>query len=103
MAQRLQFGHQLLEVVDLAVEHDDDAAVFVVQRLLAGRQVDDRQPAMAEPDAGLEVQSAFIGAAVELRLVHAIEQRAIDFAPGPAVEYAVRFRTRSIVPAVTAE
>ncbi len=42
--ERRQLGDQLLIVVDLAVEDDDDAAVLVVQRLLAGRQVDDRQP-----------------------------------------------------------
>jgi hypothetical protein len=42
---------------------------------------------VAESDAGLDMQSARIGTTMELRLVHAIEQAAIDFAPGPAIEY----------------
>jgi hypothetical protein len=63
-----QFGDERLEVVDLAVEHDDDRAVFVEQRLLAGRDVDDGQAAVAEPDAGLDVQAALVRAAMVLRL-----------------------------------
>ena len=35
-------------VVDLAVEDDPDRAVFVDERLMAGRQIDDAQPAVAE-------------------------------------------------------
>ena len=71
VAQRLQFGAQLAEVVDLAVEHHDDVAVLVDHRLLAGGEVDDRQAAVAEADAGLDVQLALVGAAVVLGLVHA--------------------------------
>src|SRR6185369_13669 len=47
---RLERGHQRLEVVDLAVERDPDRPVLVRQRLLSRGQVDDREPAMAEPD-----------------------------------------------------
>ncbi len=75
MAERFQLGHQFLEVVDLAVEHHDHRAVLVKQRLLAGRQIDDRQAAMAEPDTGFPVQPTLVGTAMELGLVHAIEQR----------------------------
>ena len=60
-------GIEFLEVVDLAVEDDDDGAVLVEQRLLAGRDVDDRQAAVAEADARLEVQAALVRAAVQLR------------------------------------
>jgi hypothetical protein len=56
-----------LVVVDLAVEDDDHRAVFVEQRLLAGGDVDDRQPPVAEADAGLDVQAALVRAAVVLR------------------------------------
>jgi hypothetical protein len=52
VAERLQFGDQFLIVVDFAVEDDANALVFVVQRLLAGGQVDDREAAMAEPTPG---------------------------------------------------
>ena len=86
VAQRLQFGHQLLEVVDLAVEDDADAAVLVEQRLLAGGHVDDRQPPMAEADTRLDVHAALVGAAVVLRFVHAHQGRAIDVALAAGVE-----------------
>ena len=74
----LQLGDQFLVVVDLAVEDDDDRAVFVEQRLLAGGEVDDGQPAVAEAHAGLEVQAAFVRPAVRLRLVHALQHGAVD-------------------------
>ena len=42
---------QLPVVVDLAVEDDRDRAVLVAHRLVRGRrEVDDREPAVAEPD-----------------------------------------------------
>ena len=88
VAQRLQFRDEFLIVVDFAVEDDADALVFVVQRLLAGGQVDDRQAAVAEPDAGFDMQAAFVGAAMKLRFVHAVEHRTIDVAFASGVENA---------------
>jgi hypothetical protein len=61
MAQRLQLGDQFLVVVDLAVEDHHHRAVFVEQRLLAGGDVDDGQAPVAEAQAGLDVQAAFVG------------------------------------------
>ena len=86
VAERGELGDQLLVVVDLAVEDDRDAAVLVEQRLLAGGDVDDRKPAVAEPDARLEVQPAAVRAAMVLRLVHAVEQVARDLAAAARVE-----------------
>ena len=40
------------EVVDLAIEGDPHRAVFVGEGLLAARDIDDRQPPMAQSDAG---------------------------------------------------
>ena len=88
MTQCRQFGNERLEVVDLAVEHDDDRAVFVGQRLLAARDVDDGQAAVAEPDTGLDVQVAFVRAAVMLRLVHAVQYVARNVATVARVENA---------------
>jgi len=42
VAERLQFRDEFLVVVDFAVEDDTDAVVFVVQRLLASGQIDNR-------------------------------------------------------------
>ena len=84
--ERLQLRDQLLVVVDLAVEDDDDRAVLVVERLLAGREVDDRQAAMTEPDARLEVHALAVRPAVRLRVVHALQQRAVEVAAAAGVE-----------------
>ena len=51
VAARHELAPQLAVVVDLAVEDDPDRAVLVGDRLLAGLEVDDGQPAHAEPDA----------------------------------------------------
>jgi hypothetical protein len=61
MAVRDEFGADLGEVVDLAVEDDLDRAVLVAERLVAGRQVDDAQAAVPEADAGAVVVAAGIG------------------------------------------
>ena len=74
VAERFQFGNQLLEIVDFAIEHDDHRAVLVEQRLLAGRQVDDGQAPVSQPHAGFQMQAAFVGAAMKLGVVHAMQQ-----------------------------
>ena len=68
------------------VEDDADTLVFVVQRLLAGRQVDDRQAAMSEANARLDVHAALHRTAVVLRLVHPRQHGAIDVTPPAGVE-----------------
>ena len=73
-------GMSVAEVVDLAVEDDDDAAVLVVERLLAAREVDDRQPAMTEADAGLEMKAVAVRTAMLVREVHALDDTRIDSA-----------------------
>ena len=88
VAERLQLRDQLLVVVDLAVEDDDDRAVLVVERLLARGEVDDRQSAVAKPDARLEVQPLAVRTAMRLRVVHALQQRAIEVAACASVEEA---------------
>src|SRR5882672_4220331 len=78
MAQRGQLRNQLIEVVDLAVVDNDHRAVLVVERLLSGCEVDDRQAAMAESNPGSEMESAFVGTTVVLRFVHAPQHYGVD-------------------------
>jgi hypothetical protein len=64
MPARLQLVPQLGVVVDLSVENDPDALVFVVDWLVAGREVDDRQPAHAQRDAVLHEHTLIIRTAM---------------------------------------
>jgi hypothetical protein len=88
IAQGLQFRHQRLVVVDLAVEDDGDRPVRVEQRLLAGGDVDDRQPTVAHAEPRLDVQAAFIGSTVVLRIVHPLQHGPLGSALGAGVEEA---------------
>ena len=87
VAQRFEFRHQLLEVVDLAVEHHRDAAVLVEHRLLAAGDVDDRQTPVAQRQPRLEVVAALIRAAMVLGVVHAPHQRLVKVARTARVEH----------------
>jgi len=77
--------HQLLEIVDLAVEGDRDRVVLVEQGLLAAGDVDDGEPAMAEADAGREMEAAAVRAAMGDAVGHAAKQIRIDRASPRAV------------------
>ena len=67
MAQCLEFGPQILEVVQLAVEHHHNSGVLGDHRLMAsGSQVNDAEAVECQPNAALtvEVCAPIIGAAV---------------------------------------
>ncbi len=119
VALPLQRRPQRREVVDLAVERDDDRAVLVLHRLVAGDEIDDRQPAVAERDllrGPVGVAAAFaapftraVGTAVRDLRQHAPEparlRRPVDvdeardaahrLAPSPARPAGTRSATRS--------
>src|SRR5262249_40761667 len=74
VAALFQAGPQLAIVVHLPVEDDLDRTVLIADRLIAAGQVDDRQPAAGQPEAGrapqpLGVRPA-VGEAVRHRLQH---------------------------------
>ena len=64
MAGRLELRPDLRVVVDLAVEDDPDAVVFVGQRLLTGGEVDDAEPPVRKPGEGVAVEARFVGTAM---------------------------------------
>ena len=74
MAVRPQPAPELTEVVDLAVQHDGHGAILVVDRLVAGHEVDDPQPLDPEADPLGEVQPPGVRPAVDLCLAHALER-----------------------------
>ena len=81
VALGLELGAQRLVVVDLAVVGDPDRAVLVGHGLVAGgRQVDDRQPAMAQRDplSGIGPRAVVVGAAMALGRRHVTGDRLAD-------------------------
>jgi hypothetical protein len=66
MPARLQLGADALEVVEFAVHDDVDRPIFVGDRLVAGGEIDDREPGVAECGAtvGRHPVLPAVGAAV---------------------------------------
>ena len=75
VARSLQFFAQVLEVVDFAVEGDDDIALLVLHGLVALRQVDDGQAAEAHGDVVVHKVPVLIGAAVLDAVGHVLHDR----------------------------
>ncbi len=71
MAARLELAPQAGVVVDLAIEHDPHAAVFVRERLRPGAQIHDAQALVGEHGPGIGVQAGGVGSAVAQDVAHA--------------------------------
>src|SRR5262245_43738105 len=69
----LQISAQLLKVVDFAVENDLNRAVFIANRLITSAHIDDRQPAVHEPDTRLNDESLRVRAAVSDAITHGLK------------------------------
>ena len=78
MAGALELAVQLGEVVDLAVLDDRAGPVLVRDRLVAAREVDDREPPRREADAALDERALRVGPAVDERRRHRGEPLAVD-------------------------
>jgi hypothetical protein len=68
----------LTVIVDFAVKDEPFGAVVIVNRLLAGFQIDDCQTAHRQSDAIIEIETIFIGPAVADRLAHPLKQIAVN-------------------------
>ncbi len=71
VAVALELAAQLAVVVDLPVADQEDRAVGVVQRLLAAREIDDRQAAVAERRELVVIDPFAVRAAMRERVQHA--------------------------------
>jgi hypothetical protein len=71
--------HQLLSqlgmIVDLAIEHGADLAVLVPHRLVAGRQIDDREAPMAKEHTPqiVDMKAVAVGPAMRQSGGHALK------------------------------
>ena len=87
LAARLQLGHQLDIIVDLAVEDQPGVGVGEGHGLEGGvGEVDDAQRAVGQADRPVEVEAVAVGAAVGERGGHALQQRAVGRGP-PAIKH----------------
>ena len=82
VAGRHQLGTELAVVVDLAVLDDVYAAALVCERLVAGVEVDNREPARGDADAALEEASFAVGAAVGQLRIHCRQLARVGATPG---------------------
>ncbi len=74
----LQLGANVLEVVDLPVEHHPDRSVFVRQRLVACLQVDDAETPVAEAQAAVHVKAVRVRPAMGQHVGHRAERPRVD-------------------------
>jgi hypothetical protein len=74
MAAALEFGTKFGKVVNLAVENDPGAAVFVKYGLMASREIDDTETAHAETSAVGDMDSLVVGAAIYDLLAHMVHE-----------------------------
>src|SRR5260370_21750586 len=89
---------EIVMVVDLAVEHDGRRFIFVENRLVATRHVDDAQAAKREARHIVDQQTALVRAAVDDRFSPSLENvglRSDARTPGySAPGYAEAYRGR---------
>jgi hypothetical protein len=74
---RLELTAQRPEVVDLTVEDGRNVPALALDRLVARREVDDREAAVAEHAPAVGGDSAVVGAAVDDRVVHRLDPAGI--------------------------
>src|SRR4029453_13746589 len=92
LAAVFEISSQRFEVVDLPVRHNPHGLVFVVERLMAGYEVDDTQAPRSEANRPLEINALIIGAAVGHSVAHAKQYFLIDRPAGLEIQDA-RYRT----------
>ena len=73
MTKRAEFLPELDIVVDLAVEDDDHAAIFIRDRLPPTGNIDDAQPAHAECELAIDIHALIIRPAMADYTQHASE------------------------------
>ena len=70
MTQRLQLFAQSGMIVNFTVENNPGRAVFVAERLVSGRQINDAEAAHADPDRTRSVDSFIVRAAMDHGSAH---------------------------------
>jgi hypothetical protein len=79
MAERLQPLAKNRMVIDFSVEDNPERTVFVADGLMPGRQINDAQPAHAEPGAAFHVNALVVGPAMNHGGTHLPQDPGVDF------------------------
>src|SRR5579864_5317527 len=82
MATVLKITCEFAVVVNLTVEHDDNAAVFVIDGLSATGYIDDTETARAQPDCWFKVQTLPVGPPVTNALQHSSQALILHWLAG---------------------
>src|ERR1017187_3807541 len=88
MAAAFELGAEFGEIVNLAVENDPCAAVFVEDGLMASGEIDDAEAAHAEASAVGDVKSLIVGAAVNDLVAHVVHESFRDVALASCAHHA---------------
>src|SRR5947209_10837695 len=75
MSLTLQFRPQIGEVVDFSIEDDENSTVFVENRLVTARQVNDAEPPHAQAHAIFDKNAFVVWPAMHDLLTHLMNQR----------------------------
>ena len=70
MAALLQLAAEVAKVVDLAVKHNPNRAVLIVDRLASGLEINDAQAAHAQADTGAYIESLIVWATMDHGRAH---------------------------------
>jgi hypothetical protein len=73
VAGRLKLTAKGTVIVDLAIEHHPNCAIFVRHRLVAGSEIDDGQPAETERYIAIRPEALIIRPAVWDRIRHGLD------------------------------
>jgi hypothetical protein len=82
---RFEFLAQLLEIINLAVEHHPHGPGLVRHRLMTGGKIDGRQAAEAEPEGTVDVLARVVRAPVHDGVHHALDGARIDGEAGSEI------------------
>jgi hypothetical protein len=74
VAMALQLVAQLAIVVDLTVLNDNDAAVFVGNRLITGNEIHYREAPRGKPDCPVSERSVAVWSSMRKPLAHRLER-----------------------------
>ena len=79
---------QSLEVINLAVVDDNEAAIFGIHRLMSAFDVNNGQTPMSETETRFGMDALSVGTTMTERIFHSVEQSPVGLSSADRIEYA---------------